>query len=277
MPINLENPIGEYIKIYLSRSRFKEVRDRRVAGGGSVTSILIYLIDKKLVDGVITARRVKGFKGRIVLAQTREDVLDAAGDKWMVIPYSTGLKDTIINSALERIAVVGLPCQVQFLEQMRKMPLLETDISERIYILISLFCMGTFASEAFLNLIHVKHGLRPSEILDIRLMKDTFEILSEKGIYHVTLSEAAPYLQSGCLMCQDYTGVFSDISAGTSDSHPGCSILISRTELGEKIIQDAAKEGYIEVEEAPQSVIAELKTKAHEKMLRALEYISRFL
>ncbi len=202
----------------------------RVGSGGAVTALLYYLLDKGIVDAVVTAKRVKGLKGVVFVTRTKKEVPEAAGNKWSVIPFTAKLKDTTGQQGLRRIAIVGLPCQVQFLYQMKTFPLLETDFGERIHLLISLFCLGTFATESFIGLLEMQYGIKPEDVYDIKLEKDKLVIYMRQEKKELPIHEILPYMQTGCLLCPDYTGIYSDISAGISENYLGYTVLIVRTE-----------------------------------------------
>jgi len=225
----------------------------------------------------VVAKRVRGLIAELVIARKRDEVLKAAGNKWSVLPYTTRLREALQDESLRKIALVGLPCQAQFLWQMRVYPLLETDFVSKIYFVISLFCLGTFASEAFTDLLRVKYGLDPDRIESISLEKNAIKILYNGSEKLIPLAEILPYVQTGCLVCLDYAGAFSDISAGICENYPGYTVLILRNEKAVKIVNEAASHGYIEVKKAGLDVIEEIETKARGKMVRAARYMSLLL
>ncbi len=270
-----DKPLGDYRAIVLARAR-KRVEASH-AGGGAVTALLAYLLDHKIVDGVVTARRIKGFKGELTIVQDSEELYATAGDLWAVLPYTAKLKEALQDEKLKRVAFVGLPCQAQFLYQMRLFPLLETDFVTKIYLVISLFCLGTFATEAFLETLRTHYNLEPEKVENITLEQGQLKITYDNKTINIPVHEVLPHLQTGCLVCPDYTGVFSDISAGLSETHPGYTVLIVRTSQGEQAIREATEKGYLETVKAGTDVIEELKMKAQSKITRAAKHMSLLL
>jgi len=278
LPLTPRNPIGEYINIYLARSKDPEILSRRVGSGGAVTSILCYLLDKGICDAAVAVRRTRGFEGTIVVARTREEVIEAAGNKWSIVPFTSRLRRIIEENNLRNVAVVGLPCQAQFLGHMRMFPMLETDFGERIKVIISLFCVGTFAHEVFLAYLRSTYNIRAEEIEDMRIEGDNLVVtLTGNRRTEIPVSKIASYLQAGCLICTDYTGVLADISAGIVQSYPGYTVLITRTQLGDEIVRKAAQEGYIEVKEVDQKMVEEIRMKALDKIKRANIFATKLL
>ncbi len=245
-----------------------------MGSGGAVTAFLIYLLESGCVDAVLTARRVEGLRGRVELVRTREGVLEAAGNRWNVVPYTQELGEALSNADVGSVAIVGLPCQAQFLGQVRLMPLMESDFSEKIRLVISLFCFGTFATDAFLTYIEREFGLKPEDIASVALRGENIVIVGGGRRFMVPIKSVLHYIQHGCLVCPDYTGIFADISAGISEAHLGYTVLIVRSEEAESLLRKAADEGYLRLEPAPPDVFEELEMKAEAKRSRALKYMS---
>ncbi|WFO75952.1 Coenzyme F420 hydrogenase/dehydrogenase, beta subunit C-terminal domain [Desulfurococcaceae archaeon MEX13E-LK6-19] len=272
--IQPDKPLGEYIAIYLARAADPNIRVKRVGSGGAVTALLLYMLEHGVVDGVVVAKKIKGFTGEIVIAKTREELLEAAGDRWGVLPFTMKLKEKLLEEDIKKVAIVGLPCQAQFLWQMKMFPMLETDFSNKIKLVVSLFCLGTFATEAFLSYLKTIHGIDPDTIETIRIIGDKIIVVHGGVEKEMHIRDVLPYMQLGCLVCNDYTGVFSDISAGTSETYPGYTVLITRTSEADKILNEASKEKYVELQKAPLSIIEEIEMKAKAKIMRALKYMS---
>ncbi len=275
--VDPNKPLGEYRSMYLARAVDREIRSRRIGSGGAVTALLLYMLENNVIDAVVVAKKRDGFTGEIVVARTRDELLEAAGDKWAVLPFTMKLKERLSDESIERVAIVGLPCQAQFLWQMRMYPMLETDFSGKITFVVSLFCLGTFATEAFLNYLKTYHGIDPESVESINIVGDYIEAVYKGGSKTIPVRDIIPYMQLGCLVCPDYTGVFSDLSAGISESYPGYTVLVSRTSVSEKLVGEACSSGYIEARKAPLSVVEEVLIKARAKIMRATRYMSLVL
>ena len=275
MPVG-ETLLGQIRSVYLGRATDEEILKRKVASGGAVTAMLTYALEKDIIDGVVTAKRTRGLEGEAVVARTKEELLETAGNRWSIVPFAARIKAKIEEEDLKRVAVVCLPCQAQFFGQMRDFPILETDFGNRIKYIVSLFCMGTFAFEAFLNYLRVRYGVRAEEIRDIKLSGDFLEIHRETGVLAIPLKEAFSYLQTGCLVCSDYTGVWSDVSAGFVESEPGWTVLITRNQRGEELVRGAEKEGYLELRDGSH-VLGDVLKKAREKLARAQRNMAQLL
>ncbi len=273
-PMVLDKPLGEYKSMYLARARDESIWRHRIGSGGAVTALLLYMLEEGIVDAVVTARKTRGVTGEIVVARSREELLEAAGTRWSVLPFTMRLKEALSDESIRRVAMVGLPCQAQFLWQMKLFPVLETDFSGKIHFIVSLFCIGTFATEAFLSSLQRLYGIEPSRVTGINIVGDTLIIRYDGDEKRILLSEAIPYMQLGCLVCPDYTGVFSDLSAGISEQYPGYTVLITRSDRAEEYLEEARDKGYVELLKAPVHIVEEIEIKARAKMIRAQKYMS---
>ncbi|MFA4645752.1 Coenzyme F420 hydrogenase/dehydrogenase, beta subunit C-terminal domain [Pyrococcus kukulkanii] len=263
-----DNLLGSVVGVYLARAKDEEILKRKVASGGAVTAMLIYALEKGLIDGVVTAKRVRGFEGQAIVARTREEILEAAGNKWSIVPFAARVKAKIEEEDLKKVAVVCLPCQAQFFGQMREFPILETDFGERIRYIIGLFCTGTFAFEALLNYLRIKYNIKAEDIKNITLKEGFLEIQHDDSFLQLPLKEVYSYLQTGCLVCTDYTGMWSDISAGFIEKEKGWTVLITRNIRGEELVKGAEREGYLEVRDGSH-VMGDILRAAREKLARA--------
>ncbi len=268
----LEKPLGEYVAVYQVEATGK-VPVEKAASSGAITAFLCYLLDNEIIDGVVAAKKKRGLEGEIIIARTREEIISTAGSKWQVLPFTLKLKDAIESQNLSRIAIVGLPCQINFLRQMKMFPLLETDFSNRIKILIGLFCFGTFAQESILNYVREKYGVEPSSIREVRITQRAVKFVGEKEIT-VPFDEVTKYMQVGCLLCPDYTGIASDASAGVIE---GKTIIIVRNESTDDLLKEAMKKGYISIEKIDKDKIALIEKRAIEKINRASKYLAQLL
>ncbi len=271
--IDPSNPLGTYIGAYLARPTDKSIRTKN---GGAVTAILLYLLDKKKIDGVVVARKKKGIKGEVILARTKEEILRAAGNRWSIVPYTMKLKETLVSSDIKRVAFVGLPCQAQFLRQMKMFPLMESDFAHKIYVIISLFCMGTFAVESFADYLERYHRIPLEEVENIDIKEDYLVISYSGNKLKLPIETVIYHIQHGCLVCPDYTGIFADISAGRA-SIENYTLIITRNKFADKIVNEAASEGYLEIKNASKEEIRRASEKALEKLNRSMKYIMRIL
>ena len=129
--------------------------------------------------------------------------------------------------------------------------------------------------DCFVSLLstYLSHLRKPNTTINIPYTKHI--LIGEKK--KISLQEILPYIRTGCLICPDYTGIFSDISAGLSENYPGYTVLIIRDEKAQKLVKEASEKGYLELIKAKTDVIEEVETKAGGKIVRAMRYMSILL
>ncbi len=109
---NMANVIlGHYLNIYIGYSYDPDIRYSS-ASGGLVTSLLIFALEGKLIDGALVTkmRADRPLEPQSFIARTREDLISAARSKYCPVPANVALNE--ILKAEGRFAVVGLPCHM---------------------------------------------------------------------------------------------------------------------------------------------------------------------
>lgn len=252
----LNKHLGDCINVYVAESSEKY--------GGVITAYLCYLLNKGFIDGVVSTKR-EGIKGKIVTAKTEEEIISSSGSVWHVVPYTLKMRETIENEGLYKLAIVGLPCQIDFLRQVKIFPLTEACFGQRLNLLISLFCYGTFAQESVLNYINEKYDIEASSIREIKITDKSLHVIGEKQV-EIPIETLAKYLHGGCLFCPDYTGSASDLSVGIVEKK---TVVIVRTKEMDDLIKDAAVLDYISIHEASEQIIDKIQEKAVQKINRS--------
>jgi coenzyme F420 hydrogenase subunit beta len=135
--------IGMYKEIIVARAKDKDIV-KVSQDGGVASAIGLYLLDKDLVDGVITTGRdnLENFwKPISKVATNREELLKSAGTKYYIAPILKMLKNAVIDMELDRLAIIGLPCQIRSARFLQKR---KTDLSYAVLYYIGLFCTHNY-------------------------------------------------------------------------------------------------------------------------------------
>ncbi|MGQ9628892.1 MAG: coenzyme F420 hydrogenase/dehydrogenase beta subunit N-terminal domain-containing protein [bacterium] len=74
-------PIGSYQTVASARTRDEEVK-KVCTDGGVVTSLIVYLLDRGLIDGAIVSRKTDVFGREPTIATNREEIIMAAGSQF---------------------------------------------------------------------------------------------------------------------------------------------------------------------------------------------------
>lgn len=244
--------IGNSIDIVSASANF-DVEKKQ--SGGAVTAILMNALEQGLVDAVITVTEDSwNLKPKSILITSGEMITKQAGSRynWWV-PLLSALKEAVITKKYRNIAIVGVPCVVQAIHEMRKS---EHDLirpfRDSIRLIIGLFCTETFDYEKMVEGKFKKEmGIDPWQIrrLDVT---GKLEITTDSGEIHtIPLSEVDDCIRPGCAICTDLTALDADISAGSIGSPQGQTTLIIRTPVGNKFFMSAVDEGKLGISDKP--------------------------
>jgi coenzyme F420 hydrogenase subunit beta len=259
--------IGAYQKIMMARANDKEIREN-AQYGGVVSALLIYGLEKQLVKSAVVtdAGGSRSPAGKIV--KTRSEVLNCAGSR-----YSASASLSALNRALkggeDKLAVVGLPCQMEALQRMRVMKPHEEVMDTSIVLRIGIFCTWALdyrLLEAFLKTKGVqgvpkKYDIPPPP-------SEVFRVQTEIGWRDFALPDVRALVQRGCSLCLDMTAEQADISVGNAEGQEGWNTVVVRTDFAAKLVNEAAQEGWLETNDLPEENLEHLKEAAHNKRKR---------
>ncbi len=237
-------------EIYEVVSTDEEIR-RTCQDGGAVTSLLAYALDDAIVEGGITVADKGEWKTEVRVVVDKPGLIKTAGSKYTPAATLTGIADAILKYDLWSAALVGTPCVMSSYE---KMLVVGRDthnahnFSSHIKLRIGLFCMGSYSYEKLMK-GHLEHeqGIDISEITKLDISEDVLHVYAGgKEQLSAGIDEVEDYKRDGCKVCEDFTGLFSDISVGNVGSPAGKSSVIIRTDFGKEVFEGALERGYIE-------------------------------
>jgi coenzyme F420 hydrogenase subunit beta len=225
------------------------------ASGGVISSILIWLLEKKKIDGAVVMgmSKEKPWLTQPFIATTREGVLQAAQSKYIISSVNEILPE--MERFEGNLAYVGLPGQVQSIRLLQQIN--HPSVRNVRYI------FGPFYGNT-LHFSSVKSFLRSFGVKDHRLISKLYFRYGEwPGKMRVELADGrvfelpkfhANYLipfhiLKNSLLCTDLANEFTDISGGDAwapvyeERGKGFSLVIARSEQGERILEEMVKEG----------------------------------
>ena len=255
---------------YVSFATDSQLR-QEATSGGFVTQLLLYMLDKRMIDGALVLGASTdngGWQQKPLIVRTAEELKQAKKSKYMVVPFLTPLAE--MEEIEGRYAVVALPCYIHALKKYQRV---SKKLRERIKLIIGLYCNVAFEPNLLDELCEFKgvqreevtnldfrHGVWPGgvyaefrdgskkKVLKLEEMKDEFNTLKML------------YTPSRCNMCVDFSAEYADLAVGDpwlrgpdgkylfEDNR---TTIVTRTEFGEEIIRLAAADGYINVKEIP--------------------------
>lgn len=273
--------IGKYVALHTGYSLDEDIRYHS-ASGGMVSQFLIYLLEKRVIDGaVVTGFGNDKLTPKSYIARTRDEVLTASSSKYCPVSLNKVANEIVTSEG--RYVIVGLPCHIQ---GFRKRMSINRKFREKVVGLFSIYCSSErsfYAQEYLLKHYHIKrddityfsfrdHGCLGS--LTIKTTKDGEKRIPYSKYYGPMLRSF--FKPHRCLICIDHYGELADVCFGDihikpySDDHIGISSWITRTEYWEQLFHQAATDGYIKMDDVDANTLNQSqKAMLFPKMRRA--------
>ena len=157
-----------------------------------------------------------------------------------------------------KIAFVGTPCQTRAIS---KMKLLNIKPSHVVKYIISLFCYENFNYQRLYDILKKETKVNPKNIQKTWIKKNFFLRTKDNKEYEVNIKTLDSAVRNHCHECDEFTGIYSDISIGAQGAPVGYSMIIIRTDKGEELINSALSHGLIEQLIIPADQTIEWKKK----------------
>lgn len=258
MKVDEEQFIGKFINCYLGYSENKCIR-WMASSGGAVTSILMLMLKEKMIDGALVVK-MEGLEPKPIIAKDPKDLIVSMGSKYLSVPLSTKLRDLLGSEG--KYAIVGLPCHIKLI---KKVMAENESLHKRIVLLLGLFCCRVISPLGFKVLLH-KLNVRECEVKEFKFrgygwpgklyinLKDGRKISLPFFSYWRPLYSTYFFTPKSCMFCFDMMNEEADISFGDAwlprimkKDYLGSSIIVSRTNRAEKILEEAQKKGFIKL------------------------------
>lgn len=245
---------GVYKNIYIGHANDEIVR-RNSASGGIISQILIWLLEKKKIDGavVLGMSKKEPWLTEPFIATTKEEILEAAQSKYIISSVNEILPD--MENFKGKLAYVGLPGQIQ---SIRKLQVAKDPSVQNIKYILGPFYGNT------LHFSSIKSFLRTYKVNDYTTITKLYFRYGEwPGNMRVEFNNGkvielpkfhANYLipfhiLKNSLLCTDLSNEFTDISGGDAwapvyeERGKGFSMVLSRSEKGQEIINEMIIDG----------------------------------
>lgn len=238
--------------------------DVRFAGssGGAISALLIHALTSGQVEQVlhISADPSQPTRNIVTFSTSPEEIIRNAGSRYAA---SSPLQDIArLLDAGKRTAFVGKPCDVSALRQLGT---LEARVNAVFPLKLSFFC-GGLPSHAGADRIVRAMGLEPEKLSSFRYRGNGWPGMARAETTDGQSAEMS-YAQSWgghlskevqfrCKICPDAIGGVADIACadawyGDDDGYPsfeeqeGRSLIVSRTEAGERLLSAAIAAGAV--------------------------------
>jgi len=262
------NPLGYYLEMKISKAGEKVSRGNFQAGG-TVTSLMSFALSKGYLDAVVLTDR-EGLEPVPRIATNLEDIISCSTSKYCASPTLAALNQALKNGH-NHIGVVGTPCQVLALAQMRSNPFGEKNFTDPTSLVVGLFCTWSIDFQRFKTFLTKQMDIENITKIDIPPPPaEIMEIYTQDEKIDISLDDIRKLVPNTCSYCIDMSAEFSDVSVGVLEGRPDMNTLIIRTERGKHIVDEAEKEGFLLIDDIPQENLEHLMWAAGNKKKKAL-------
>jgi len=239
--------LGYYQKLVAAKSNDETVL-RRAQNGGVVSSLLIHALDSGLIDGVLLTDKDDKWFPKPVIARTPDEILACTGSKYTISPTLITYSEAIRECKLEKLAFVGVPCQIQAVRKLQlSSPL--SDEYGKFKIIIGLYCFSNYTYDLLKNFVQGELRIPLSNVEKFDVSEGKFYVYTkDESVKQVPIKMTKQYTWNSCNYCKDFSAEIADISIGSVGalSNEWNSVLL-RTDIGAKIFNDAIKSNKITI------------------------------
>jgi coenzyme F420 hydrogenase subunit beta len=261
-------PLGKYRKVLTARVGEKMEKSAFQAGG-TVSALMTQALKSSLIDAAALTDREDMIAVPRLITRA-EDVSGCAGSKFMAAPTLSVLNRGAIQ-AYERMGVVGTPCQLTAVAQMKINPLNRESFKDPVALTVGLFCTWAVDTRKLLPLLTECIGDACIQGMDMPPPPSEVMVIdTDVGKVEIPLERIRKLVPKGCHVCPDMTSEWADVSVGVLEGKPDWNTLIIRTQTGDELVKDACKEGYLETKPMPAENFKDLCIAAANKKKRAL-------
>lgn len=264
-----DDPVGEVQQAVSARAL---ARPDGAQDGGAVTALLATLMERGVIDAVIQTQKLDAFIGTPVLATTVEQVLTGAGSVYHQ-SESLAMLNERCPDGVERIALVGTPCQISGLRALQKFPWQNRDtLAEKVTLAIGLFCTRSFDPRKLLPMVAAE-GVPLGEVKKIDIREGKLIAADERGaaLMSKPVKDFHQASLKGCDECADFAALGADLVVGNIGSEPGTSTVLIRTDAG----MDAWVRAAGAFEDAPIDDLSAVQRLALKNLDRAKKNLQR--
>lgn len=261
-------PIGSFRAVKVSRAG-KKVKELLFQAGGTVSGLMMHALKNKKIDAAVLTGR-DGLLAVPAIVTDPAEVIKFATSKYTSAPTLAAFNQAV-HDGYVKIGVVATPCQVLALAQMRCNPLNEKDFSDATALVVGLFCTWALDYRQLLSALAGRVDVNSIKKFDIPPPpSDIMEIITDQGRIEIPLRDIRKSIPNSCDYCFDMTAEFADVSVGVLEGRGDRNTIIIRTERGEEMVNAAAKDGYLDLENYPEKNLGHLSIAAGNKKKRAL-------
>ncbi len=274
--------LGNYKAVCSARSTDKEIL-KGAQDGGIVTQLFAFALEEGFIDGaIVSGPGDEPWRPRPFVAMSKEDLLKARGTKYNISPNVSLIKEATRSFGLDKIGIVGTPCQMQAIRKGQLYPMGLREVDDKIALAIGIFCMENFSYQSIVQLVEDHAGQKMESVKKMEIGKGKFWVYTDRGaVVQLPLKVTHKYEQPGCHVCLDYVANLADISTGSVGSPDGWSTVFARSTSGQTLWDKAVAAGCFEMKPIEQvkpglELVSKLANEKINKNRKTLEERASF-
>lgn len=274
--------LGKYKTCVSARSTDKEIL-KGAQDGGIVTTLFAYALEEGIIDGAIVAGPGdEPWRPRPMIAMTKEDLMKSRGTRYNLCPSVAFLKEATRSFGLDKVGIVGVPCQIQAVRKAQLYPIGMRDVPDKIALVLGIFCMENFPYQSIVQLVEDHAGVKMESVKKMEIGKGKFTVITDRGnVVGLPLKVTHKYNQPGDHVCLDYVAEWADVSTGSVGSPDGWSTVFVRSKKGDSVWAKAVAAGCFETKPIEQvkpglELVTKLATEKITKNKKTLEERATF-
>ncbi len=234
-------PLGYYQNIVAAKTT-DDVILKVAQNGGVVSSLLIHALDTGLIDGVLLTDKDDHWFPKPIIARTANEIMSCMGSKYTIAPTLSSYNNAINEFKLEKLAFVGMPCQIHAVRKLQLFSPLSKEYG-KFTLIIGLFCFSNYSYDLMTNFIQGELGIPLISVKKMDVSHGKFYLyLNDDTIKKVPLKEIKKYTWESCQYCKDFSAEIADISVGSVGVPKNeWNSVVVRTEIGAKIFNEIVK------------------------------------
>jgi coenzyme F420 hydrogenase subunit beta len=237
------------------------------SSGGAISGLLIHAMRAGLIDRVVHVAAAPGDPTRnaTVVSRTPEEIVRRAGSRYTASSPLAGIEAEL--AAGGAFAFVGKPCDVSALRQLARR---DPRVERHVKVALSFFCGGIPSHDGVRRILRTM-GVAFEDVRAFRFRGRGWpgDCVAETEMGEGRMSypdswggHLSKEVQFRCKICPDAVGGAADIACadawyGDEDGYPafdeqeGRSLIMSRTEAGERLLAAALAAGDLSAEPVP--------------------------
>lgn len=241
--ITEEGLVGNYLAAYTAQSKFKTIKGQ---DGGAVTALLSYCMKENLIDAAVVTQKdpEHPWKPYPTFVTKIPEVRKASGSVYshsLTIPALV----TAIEEGCRSIGFVGTPCNIDAVYKMQKSPSRLFNLMIKVNVVrFGLFCMDSFTYEGIKTFIE-SNGIDLVKVKKMEIFGGHLRVHYDDSMTKFRVRKLDEYRSSSCHFCTDLTSENADISFGGVGSPQGYTTILTRSNIGDEIVREAADDGWI--------------------------------